>query len=52
MSYTEWIVDLLQNENSSYVKQAISGINSPELLHDIALNYNWDNGFEVPNWFD
>ncbi|MBP1960827.1 DUF4274 domain-containing protein [Paenibacillus aceris] len=50
MSSTEWITELLENENPSYIKQAISRIENPELLHAIALNYYWDNGFEVPNW--
>ncbi|MDU0204895.1 DUF4274 domain-containing protein [Paenibacillus sp. MAH-36] len=50
MSSTEWNTELLENENPTYVKQVISRIENPELLHAIALNYNWDNGFELPNW--
>ena len=45
----EWVKQLLQNRNSEFIKREISRIESPKLLHNIALNYNWDNGFELPN---
>lgn len=46
----EWFEQFLKIGNSEMIRHAISNIDSPELLHNIALNYNWDNGFELPNW--
>ncbi|WP_179233059.1 hypothetical protein [Paenibacillus rigui] len=45
---SDWIAQILENENREFVKQEISRLDNPELLHNIALNYNWDNGFELP----
>ncbi|MGG3889948.1 DUF4274 domain-containing protein [Metabacillus fastidiosus] len=49
MNNTECITQLLQTENSEIIRMKISLIDNPVPLHNIALNYNWDNGFELPS---
>ncbi|MED4453840.1 DUF4274 domain-containing protein [Metabacillus fastidiosus] len=49
MNDTEWITQLLQTENSEIIGMEISRIDNPVLLHNIALNYNWDDGFKLLN---
>lgn len=43
----ELLYELLEKSNKDLVT-CISDITNPYLLHMIAGNYNWDNGFEVP----
>ena len=39
---------MLYSENTKETIDEIKGITDSELLHIIAGNYNWDNGFEIP----
>ncbi|BBU38852.1 MULTISPECIES: DUF4274 domain-containing protein [Aeribacillus] len=41
----EKLKELLYCEDNEEVKH----INNSILLHIFAANYNWDNGFEIPN---
>jgi hypothetical protein len=45
----KWISDLLYNEDLSKLKSKINMIDDSIELHIIAYNYNWDDGFEIPN---
>ena len=47
-SWMEYVYKLLYSEDKDYTVSEIKGITNSELLHIIAGNYNWDNGFEVP----
>ena len=47
-SKKEYVYKLLYNEDKDYAVSEIKGITNSELLHIIAGNYNWDNGFEIP----
>ena len=44
----EYVYKLLYSENKKDIKDEIRNITDSELLHIIAENYNWDNGFEIP----
>lgn len=45
-SEKEYIYKLLYNEKDTI--DEIKSLTDSELLHVIAGNYNWDNGFEIP----
>ncbi|EJO5347967.1 DUF4274 domain-containing protein [Clostridium botulinum] len=47
-SKKEYVYKLLYSENKEDTIDEIKGITDSELLHIIAGNYNWDNGFEIP----
>ena len=47
-SKIEYIYNLLYSEDKESVINQINGISDSKLLHIIAGNYNWDNGFEIP----
>ena len=47
-SKKEYIYKLLYSENTKETIDEIKGITDSELLHIIAGNYSWDNGFEIP----
>jgi len=47
-SKKEYVYKLLYSENKEDNIDKIKGITDSELLHIIAGNYNWDNGFEIP----
>lgn len=47
-SKNEYVYKLLYSENKKDIIDEIKGITDSELLHIIAGNYNWDNGFEIP----
>jgi len=47
-SKKEYAYKLLYSENKEDTINEIKGISDTELLHLIAGNYNWDNGFEIP----
>ena len=47
-SKKEYVYELLYSEDKDYTVSEIKGITNSELLHIIAGNYNWDNGFEIP----
>ena len=40
--------DILYSENKSEVVKLVQSINSEDELFVLLDNYNWDNGFEVP----
>ena len=40
--------DILHSENKSEVVKLVQSINAEEELFVLLDNYNWDNGFEVP----
>ena len=44
----EYVHKLLYSENKGEVISEIEGISDSKLLHVIAGNYNWDNGFDIP----
>ncbi|WP_195469816.1 DUF4274 domain-containing protein [Clostridium sp. D43t1_170807_H7] len=44
----EYIYKLLYKQNKKDTIDDIKDITDSELLHIIAGNYNWDNGFEIP----
>ena len=41
--------DLLYNENNAKLAEEIINMENPLMLHVFVANYNWDNGFEIPN---
>lgn len=41
--------DLLYNENNTNLSKEVINMENPLSLHVLAANYNWDNGFEIPN---
>lgn len=46
---TEKIIeDLLYNKSIEEVLNDIDNMNDPEILYVYAYNYNWDNGFKIP----
>ena len=45
----ESISDLLNNADMGNIAKVIETISNPKILHIIAYNYNWDNGFQVPS---
>ena len=47
-SKKEYVYKLLYSENKKDTIDKIKSIIDSELLHIIAGNYNWDNGFEIP----
>ena len=47
-SKKEYVHKLLYSENKKDTIDEIKSITDSELLHIIAGNYNWDNGFEIP----
>lgn len=47
-SKKEYVHKLLYSENKQDTIDEIKSITDSELLHIIAGNYNWDNGFEIP----
>ena len=47
-SKKEYVYKLLYSENKKDIIDEIKSITDSELLHIIAGNYNWDNGFEIP----
>lgn len=38
----------MYNTNNDEEKRRISHIKDPEVLYVYAYNYNWDNGFDIP----
>lgn len=42
------IDDIIYGEDKENIINTIDGIEDAKLLHIIAGNYNWDNGFEIP----
>ena len=40
---------LLYNDESDKVENYIRSINDEKTLYIFSYNYNWDNGFEIPN---
>ena len=42
------IQQMLYNMTKEEVLDTLSNIESPEVLYGYAYNYNWDNGFEIP----
>lgn len=42
------IQQMLYNMTKEEVLDTLSNIESPEVLYVYAYNYNWDNGFEIP----
>ena len=47
-SKLEYVYNLLHSEDKKSTIKEINGISDSKLLHVIAGNYNWDNGFEIP----
>ena len=47
-SKKEYVHKLLYSENKQDTIDEIKSITDSKLLHIIAGNYNWDNGFEIP----
>lgn len=47
-SKKEYVYKLLYSKNKKDAIDDIKDITDSELLHIIAGNYNWDNGFEIP----
>lgn len=45
----KWLQDILYEENSDIVKREIGRIDNSISLHIFAGNYNWNDGFEIPN---
>ena len=39
---------LYEDIEDEEVEELISGIDDPEVLHILAINYNWDDGYEIP----
>lgn len=48
MNAMEFLSDLLYTENNNDVISSIKGISDSELLYVFSFNYNWGNGFEIP----
>ncbi|WP_110955897.1 DUF4274 domain-containing protein [Anaerosinus massiliensis] len=44
-----WLQDILYEEDIDVVKKEIERMNNSILLHIFAGNYNWNNGFDIPN---
>lgn len=47
-SKIEYVHKLLYSGNEEQIISEIEGISDGKLLHVIAGNYNWDNGFDIP----
>ena len=45
---TEIIQNLLYNKSLKDVKNILSSCTIPTMLHIYAFNYNWDDGFDLP----
>ena len=45
----KWLQNILYEENIEIIKSEIDKIDNSIALHIFASNYNWDNGFEIPN---
>lgn len=45
---TEIIQNLLYNNSIKDVKNTLSSCTDKKILHVYAFNYNWNNGFELP----
>ncbi|MCR5213206.1 MAG: DUF4274 domain-containing protein [Eubacterium sp.] len=45
---TEIIQDLLYNKSLKDAKNILSSCTAPTMLHIYAFNYNWDDGFDLP----
>jgi hypothetical protein len=45
----KWLQDILYEENIDVVKKEIERIDNSILLHIFSSNYNWNNGFDIPN---
>ena len=43
-----YLKELLYDRGSHDVQMAISQIKDQEMLYAFAYNYNWDNGFDIP----
>ncbi|HDR8227260.1 TPA: DUF4274 domain-containing protein, partial [Bacillus cereus] len=41
--------ELLHNTNKEDTISRIKNIDNPIILHCFAANYNWNNGFDIPN---
>jgi hypothetical protein len=41
--------ELLYHKEKEEVISQLSAINNPLILHFFAANYNWNNGFDIPN---
>lgn len=48
-SMKKYASNILYSEDIQNACDAIMNIIDSDLLHVIAINYNWDDGFEVPN---
>lgn len=44
----EYVYNLLYSEDKESTVKEINSISDGKLLHVMAGNYNWDNGFEIP----
>lgn len=47
-SKKDYVLRLLNNENTKEIIKEINAIQDSEILHMFAGNYNWDNGFDIP----
>lgn len=47
-SKMDYVYELLYREDEESIISDINNISDSELLHVIAGNYNWGNGFEIP----
>jgi hypothetical protein len=43
-----FLEQLLYSDDKTFVVHQLSSIKNPILLHCFALNYNWNNGFDIP----
>jgi hypothetical protein len=43
------LMEILENNNVELLKQKIERIEDPKFLHELSINYNWDNGFLIPS---
>ncbi len=43
-----WISSILFSEDIENIKEEIRKIDEPLILHTIAGNYNWNDGYEIP----
>lgn len=47
-SKKDYVLRLLHNENTEEIIKEINAIQDPEILHMFSMNYNWDDGFDIP----
>ncbi|APM37846.1 DUF4274 domain-containing protein [Clostridium kluyveri] len=45
----KWLQDILYEENPDIIESQIERIDNSISLHIFAGNYNWNNGFKIPN---